>query len=101
MIHLIAAALLLALTTEECPVFVESGAEGLRNTDLVHAQSYARCMSIPHVPLESELKARAAQCARSLPSKKGAALKDAIDWVDHVSANVSGCETRLDFKWKQ
>ncbi len=89
MIVALFAGLLLGATAEECPATLD-----LRGRDVtVAAQSYADCMSLPHLPVTSGLEARKKQCAA-----KRAKVKEGdstVAWIDHIAANSPGCETRL------
>lgn len=77
------------ITTDECPATLD-----LKGPKAVPAaQSYADCMSRPHLPTSSELEMRRKQCAVMRP--QGEKADQTLAWVDHVSTSFAGCETRL------
>jgi len=86
-----------------------------RDPVIAHAaQAYADCLTRPMLPAAHELPAATARCAgirseqlgrtrahtarslryRSVGAREDAA-RDPFDWIDHVTANLDGCETRI------
>ncbi|HYI40174.1 MAG TPA: hypothetical protein VE053_07640 [Allosphingosinicella sp.] len=89
--------------------------KGQPSTIAPHTRDYIRCMTLPHLPIESGLAERLERCApvraRSLASARaalagksryrrnpGAAERAAaapFGWIDRMATNFPGCETRL------
>jgi len=87
----IAALALLAFggAIDECPAALD-----FKGPKVVPAaQSYADCMSRPHLPTAAELVERKKQCAAK--RLKGESAEQTVAWVDQVATGLPGCETRL------
>ncbi|WP_447726986.1 hypothetical protein [Sphingomonas koreensis] len=89
MIVALLAGLMLGATAEECPATLE-----LKGRDVkVAAQSYADCMSRPHLPTASTLDSRKKQCAAK--RRQNSESDPTVIWIDHIAATFPACETRL------
>lgn len=81
--------MLLGAMADECAATLD-----LKGRDVtVAAQSYADCMSQPHLPVASALEARKKQCVAKLSKVREG--DETVAWIDHIAAQFPGCETRL------
>lgn len=81
--------LLLGVMAEECPATLDLNGPHVKLT----AQSYANCMSRPHLPTRSTLEARKKQCAAKRP--RNSEGDQTVAWIDRIATDFPGCETRL------
>ncbi len=89
MITALLAIIAIGTAPEECPIALDlTGPKVARGV-----QPYADCMSQPHLPTSSTLKARKMECVAKLAS--GNEADPTVAWVDYIAANFPGCETRL------
>jgi len=86
-----------ALAADECPAFLVLN-EALSMQDTEVAQRYANCMSFPSLPTSELVAEKNARCREDQPNEPGGRLRKVLDWVDHVTSELLGCETRLQIK---
>lgn len=89
MIVVLLAGLLLGAAAEECPATLDLKGPHVK----MAAQSYADCMSRPHLPTTSTLESRKKHCAAKLPQNSDG--DQTIAWIDHIATTFPACETRL------
>ena len=87
-------------THEECPSELIFNIPKLKQQEAGTGNDYARCMSVPYLPLAKQFSARKAACNANLTGKFSKRTADAIEWVNQMAVNFEGCETNLKVKRK-
>ena len=105
MIRLAPLALLVALpgsahAAEECPALLVFRVPGLSAGDAERANRYAECVTIPSLPMGSQVAGKLSECQSRRPTEPSERLGKALDWVDHIATEFPGCETRLEIEKK-
>ena len=108
---LLALALLQTGGGDDCPAYLS--ARGYPAEIATLTRPYIDCMTRPYSPTDADFAGRRASCAsirerqisrverllegrhRRLANDRQRAASNAFDWVDHVVANLPGCETNI------
>jgi hypothetical protein len=105
-------ATLLQGAADECPAYLQ--AHGYTPAVATLTRPYTECMIRPAFPMQNQLAERRAQCAGirtrqialveqdlgnqladSASAGRRHAASDTFDWIDHIAANLPGCETSV------